>query len=183
MNFTNFSIPKLQYGVNRNYSREIIDFTFETKFLQKLGLRLSNQSEVVARRVGFVGSIAKESGVLIRDWSDRPIRPRRSYLDISHESIVSIAEQLRINPNPCVQDYEENWEVTIEFGDVRPRDDVWTTTPILIGAADSKEDIKLEGWLRGDNLPEPITCTLEVNLEVTKRSMKIADVKQYMKRN
>ena len=171
----NFSIPKLQYGVNRNYSREIIDFTFGTKFLQKLGLRLSNQSEVVARRVGFVGSIAKESGVLIRDWSERPIRPCRSFLDVSHESIVSIVN----NPDLCVREYEANWEVSIEFGDVRPQDEVWTTIPILIGAADSRE-IKLEGELRGDDLPRPIACTLNVNLEVEKRPMKKADVQQYM---
>ncbi|MXY14547.1 MAG: hypothetical protein F4Y53_02495 [Proteobacteria bacterium] len=91
-------------------------------------------------------------------------------------------EQLCANPDPCVQTYEENWEVTIEFGDIRPRDEIWTTTPILIGAADSRE-IKLKGELRGDNLPAPIGCTLKVNLEVEKRPMENADVQQYMERN
>ena len=175
---TNFSFLEQQYGVNKNYSKEIIDFTFGINCLQKLGLRLSNQSEVVARRVGFVGSIAKESGVLIRDWSERPTRPRKRFTDVL-DGIVPIAEQLRDNPNLSVQEYETNWEVSIEFGDVRPQDEVWAATPILIGAADSRE-IKLEGELRGDNLPKPITCTLNVNLEVEKRPMENADVQRYM---
>ena len=177
---SNLSFPEQLHGVNRDYPKEIIKYTYWIHAFQKLGFRLLNKSEVVAKRIRFIGSIAKKRGILIRDWSDRPIRPRRSHFDIPH--ITPIAEQLRDNPDPCVKGYEEYWEVNIEFGDVRPRDEIWTTTPILIGTVDSRE-VKLEGELRGDNLPEPIGCTLNANLEVEKRPMENADVQQYMKRN
>ncbi len=181
---SNLTFPELRWlhGINDNYSKEIIEYTFAKHVFQILGFRLHNKSKAVAKRVRFIGCIAKEERVLIRDWSDRPIRPCKSHLGIPHGSITPIAKQLRADPDPCVQEYEANWEITIEFGDVRPRDEVWTTTPILIGAADSRE-IRLEGELRGDNLPEPIACTLNVNLEVEKRPMENADVQQYMGSN
>ena len=94
------------------------------------------------------------------------------------ESIVPISEQLQKNPDPCVRELDDEWEVTVDFGDVRPRDEVWTTSALLIGSGGGIT--RLEGELRGDNIPEPVPSVLEIGFEVEKRPMKRSDVEPYL---
>ena len=161
---------------NENYSQEIIDYTFMIAFLKSFGLRLRNLSGVAGKRVRFVGVVSKNNTLLVLDQP--PEYPSRDPLVRISSGIVSIAEQLQSNPDPCVQRVAGGWEITIDFGDVRPRDEVWTTSALFIGA---REGItKLKGELRGDNIPEPISCVLEISFEVEERPMKRSDVEPYL---
>ena len=162
---------------NPNYSKEIINYTFSNHFLQTLGFRLRNESETVAKRVRFVGSVKNQTGIVIQDWEDRPKRPYRDTLLGLHENIVPLSEQLRSNPDPSVQAYKGYCEITIDFGDIRPHDEVWTTTPILVGAINGGA-IVVDGELRGDNLPRPVPRELEARFEVTCKPMEHLDVLQ-----
>ena len=70
------------------------------------------------------------------------------------------------NPTPSfggfglsVREYVDRWEIEIDFGDVRPRDEAWTTNGLFIGSINSGV-VSLRGEFRGDNLPEPIKCDL-----------------------
>ena len=164
---------------NRNYSKEVIEFTFLTKFYRRLGFLLHNEGETVAKRVRFVGSVANETQVMISDWEDRPVRPHRNSLLGIHSLVKPLAEQFRKSPDPCVRKFEKFWEITIDFGDVRPHDEIWTTSPILVGAT-RRGAILLEGELRGDNLPKPIPCALSSVSEVVKKGMEYSDVKECM---
>ena len=170
--------PSLIDYNNENYPQEIICYTFEMAFLRSFGLRLFNESRVVGRRIRFVGSVAKDSAVLVLDWANRPMRPYRSIMDKTRASIVPLAQQLQSNPDPCVQELADRWEVTIDFGDVRPSEEVWTTSALLIGPRNGIT--RLEGKLQGDNIPEPISCILEINFEVEVRPMERSDVEPYL---
>ena len=171
--------PLLPWNWNENYSREIVVYTFAMAFLKPLGLRLHNQGGVVGKRVRFVGSVTRGADVRVVDWSDRPMRPYRNSMEGLHQSIVPLASRLQNNPEPCVQAYADSWEITINFGDIRPRDEVWTTSSLLIGSSKSG-CTKLQGELRGDNLPEPISCALAICFEVKQRAMRIEDINQYL---
>ena len=87
-------------------------------------------------------------------------------------------QQHRSNPYPCVRELADRWEITIEFGDVRPREEIWTTSALLIGPRNGIT--RLEGKLQGDNIPEPISCILEINFEVEVRPMERSDVEPYL---
>ena len=89
-------------------------------------------------------------------------------------SVVPLRQQLQKPPDPCAQELPDKWEITIDFGDVRPRDEVWTSSELLIGSIGGVTTLK--GELRGDNLPEPILCALEINFEVKRRPMEVSDV-------
>ena len=162
---------------NDKYSKEIINYTFSKALLRELGFRLRNESETVAKRVRFVGRVKKQTGIVIQDWEDRPKRPYRDTLSGLHENIIPLSKQLRSNPDPSVEVYKGYCEITIEFGDIRPHDEVWTTTPILVGAVNGGA-IVVDGELRGDNLPRPVPRRLEARLEVTRRPMARLDVQQ-----
>ena len=178
----NDSRPSSQYAFmdsfsNRNYSKEIIEFSFRNRLFRQLGFRLRNGSETFARRIRFIGSAITQSEIVVQDWADRPIRPYRNTLQGMHAQVTPLAKLLRANPDPCVRVCKDRFEITIEFGDIRPHDEVWTTTPILVGGM-KEGTIVLDGELRGGNLPSPVACRLEAFLEVEKRPMEILDVQQ-----
>ena len=80
--------------------------------------------------------------------------------------------------DPNVREYTDRWEIDIDFGDVRPRDEAWTTNGLFIGSVDPCVLI-LQGELRGDNLPEPLKCELEIHVKVERRAMEIDDIAPY----
>ena len=162
---------------NKNYSQEIIQYTFDMAFRKFCGLRLRNLSGVVGKRIRFVGSMSKDNAALVGDWANRPKLPHRNRLEVV-ESIVPLSQQHQSNPDPCVQELDDGWEITIDFGDVRPRDEVWTTSALLIGSGGGIA--KLEGQLRGDNIPEPVPWVLTISFEVEKRPMERSDVEPYL---
>lgn len=167
---------------NENYSNEIIEYTFWFHFFRELGFRLQNEGETVARSVCFVGRVKNKSNVIIRDWEDRPIRPRWDSLSSWQGNLTPLAKRFLRSPDPSVQIYNGYCEITIEFGDVRPRDEIWTTTPILVGAVDGGE-ILVDGELRGDNLPNPVSCQLEAKLDVECRPMELLDAQQFWEKD
>ena len=52
--------------------------------------------------------------------------------------------------------------------------------PTTVHCAIKSQIIKLKGELRGDNLPNPISCILEINCEVDHKPMQRADVEPYL---
>ena len=168
--------------LNPDYSKEVIEFAYLTHLLRLLGFHLQNESETVARRVRFVGRVKKRAGIIVRDWTDRPMRPVRDTMLAPNIDVLPLAAHLGRIPVPSVEAYAEHYEVTIDFGDVRPRDEVWTAKPILVGARDGGI-IALDGELRGDNLPKPVRCRLEACIELERRPMELRDVQRLLERD
>jgi len=163
---------------NENYSKEVILYARNMAFLESFGLRLFNDSGTVGKRVRFVGSVTKGNALIVLDSTCQPKCPHRSRMAGITGSIVPLSQQFRSDPDPCVRELDDRWEITIDFGDIRPRQEVWTTNPLLIGSISGIT--RLEGNLQGDNIPEPIPCVLEVSFEVEERPMKRSDVEPYL---
>ena len=159
---------------NSHYSREVIAYAAERAFLTALGLRLENRSGVVGKRIRFIGHVIKSAGMAIHDRIDDP--PSRDLIIVSRfaDSMVRSPGDIDLN----VREYADRWEIDIDFGDVRPRDEAWTSNGLFIGSINSGV-VNLQGELRGDNLPEPIKCDLEVQVEVERRAMAIDDIAPY----
>lgn len=163
---------------NEKYFQEIIRYTRDMAFLKSFGLRLFNDSGTVGQRVRFVGSVTKDNAIIVLDSTRQPDRPHRNPMDEILRPTVPLSQQLRSDPDPRVRELGDRWEITIDFGDVRPREDIWTTNPLFIGSKDGIT--RLEGKLQGDNIPEPIPCVLEVSFEVKQRPMERSDVEPYL---
>lgn len=155
---------------NPNYSRELVEFMFWRDLLIEVGLCLENQGDVVARRVGLVASVERKD-TWIQD--SRPEPPSRNYLD----SLTKVGQSALLaarEADPGVQVFDDRWEVTVEFGDVRPHDKVFTTSPLLLGSMRDQR-VTLAGALRGDNLATPVPCRLEAAFRVESRPMRKSD--------
>ena len=159
---------------NPNYSREVISYAAKRASLTALGLRLENRSAVVGKRIRFVGHVVKSTGLALYDWIDDP--PSRHRIIASRFADSMVGSPSDIDPN--VREYTDRWEIDIDFGDVRPRDEAWTTNGLFIGSVDPCVLI-LQGELRGDNLPEPLKCELEIHVKVERRAMEIDDIAPY----
>ena len=160
---------------NPDYSREVIAYAAKRAFLTALGLRLQNKSGMAGKRIRFIGQVVKSAGMVIQDWIDNS--PSRS-LHISprfSESMLRSSGDIYLS----VREYVDRWEIEIDFGDVRPRDEAWTTNGLFIGSINSGI-VSLKGELRGDNLPEPVKCELEVQVEVVRRAMVTNDIAPYL---
>ena len=156
---------------NPDYSEEVIAYTAQRAFLTALGLRLENRSGVVGKRIRFIGQVIRSAGMVIQDWIDSP--PSRSRLIPSHLSELGLRSPDDIDLD--VRKYADRWEIEVDFGDVRSRDEAWTTNELHIGSINPCV-VSVQGEIRGDNLPEPIKCELEVQIEVERRAMEIDDI-------
>jgi hypothetical protein len=159
---------------NQNYRGEIIQYSAIMALFQPLGLKLTNLSGVAAKRVRLIASISRsgESQVMVR--LEPLLRPERKTADVMDLNIVS-AKIPTDEVFACFRGYDRQSEITVDFGDLRPHEAVYTTQPMFIGSKDS-QTVQLEGRLLADNLPTPIECFLQVDFEVGSRPMCMGDL-------
>ena len=160
---------------NPDYSREVIAYAARRAFLTSLGLQLQNRSGVAGKRIRFIGHVVKSPGMVIQDWiNDPPLRRSRLFAPHISESMLRSPNDIELS----VREHVDSWEIEVDFGDVRPRDEAWTTNGLFIGSI-IPSIVSLQGELRGDNLPEPIKCELEVQVEMERRAMARDDIAPY----
>ena len=159
---------------NPDYSAELIAFAYASAFVKPLGLRLRNNDNVTSGRVRFEGKIAKQEGLCVIDnmvpfpnKSNFPFS-NLDYSGLGHESPVWID----------LSDSEGCYEVTVEFGDIRPQEDVWSSNTLWFGSRNSCL-VRLEGKLLGDNIGEPLHFTLAIQFETNYKPMTEEDVRLY----
>ena len=144
--------------------------------LTELGLRLQNNSGVVGKRIRFVGRIPKLGGTVVQERIEELPSPDSGILS---PRIPELAVRSHDDPDLTVREYDSWWEIDIDFGDVRPRDEVWTVGSLFVGSTNSGF-ARLEGVLKGDNLPNPIESELDIKFEVNRRPMGVEDVRPYL---
>ena len=163
------------FRVNSNYSKDLIEYCFQQALCVELGLALYNESRSPAKRVRFVGSIPG-SAVEMPEYL-APL-PEREYDLVSRTAGLMLPTGDEVEP--VVQRFRDRWEISVDFGDVRPRETVFTHSPIYLRSVVSAA-VELRGLLFADNLPEPVPCSLEVDLRVEQRHMKPDDAFPYLK--
>ena len=159
---------------NPEYSKELILYTLCKAFFTPLGLCVHNKSGVTGKRIRFEGSIAKRNGLAVVD--DQPEFPKKHLDKFASADLTSLANFNE--PTMELSDDEKCWNIHVEFGDIRPDEQILTSDALWFGSRESK-DVRLEGRLLGDNLPEPIKCELELRFEIECRPMSIDDVEFY----
>ena len=169
-------MPIIYPRPNPNFSSKVLVYAFLKACFVPLGLLLYNDSRTAAKRVRFVGSIPKPPGIIIKEYID-PL-PSKEILDYLTPLILdpfSRSDEAEV----ILRELPDRWEITVSFGDIRPRDSIFTDAPIWIGTAVSGA-VELKGRLLADNLPDPIPCSLEVQFQVETRPMEHADVLPYL---
>ena len=165
----------MRFGVNDNYSQELIEYCFQQALYVPLGLALTNESRSAARRVRFVGSIPAWDVPMAREYLN-PL-PQREYDPVLATSDLMLPTGDEVEPQ--VQRVRDRWEISVDFGDIRPRETFFTHSPIWLAAVSSV--VELSGDLFADNLPEPIQCSLEVHCRVEQRPMERDDALPYLR--
>ena len=162
--------------MNSDYSKDLIEYCFQQALCVQLGLALYNESRSPARRVRFVGSVSG-SPVEVREYvALLPEREYDAYL-LHSDLMLPTGDEVE----PVVERFRDRWEISVEFGDVRPRETVFTHSPIYLFSGVSAA-VELRGSLFADNLPEPAPCSLEVDLRVEQRPMERDDALPYLRR-
>ena len=165
---------RMIFAANENYSRELIEYCFQQALYVPLGLALTNESRSAARRVSFVGSIPR-SGVDILDYLEPLPQPDVLVLpspDLMFPTGDEVQAEFRRS--------RDRWEISVDFGDIRPRETVFTHSNLWLAATVSSV-VELRGDLFADNLPEPIQCSLEVPFRVEQRPMERDDALPYLR--
>ena len=161
------------------YPQDRFDYAADRALFAPLGLCLRNGSGVVAKRVRFTGSLARTGGIELRNKMVHPDHRSLNYymepLGLVPPSDGKTESDVRLNR------LDDAWEIMVDFGDIRPHDEVWMTSAIFIGSTTSGP-ASLDGKLLADNLPDPIKCKLEIRFEVERRPMKRADVEPFLDR-
>ena len=164
------------YSVNGNFADEILACTTERELLTGRGFRLQNKSGIVGRRIRFSARTKKLNGMVIQESIDPLPSP---YYSLFHHDVPDLTFQRADDPVWSFREFDRFWEIIVDFGDVRPHDEIWTDTGLFLGSL-SPCVISLQGELRGDNIPEPIVCELEVKVNVERRAMTKDDVIAYL---
>ena len=103
-----------------------------------------------------------------------PSRPRKNTLD----NLTSFSELLHQNQIcPEIEYINGIIILKIEFGNVRPKEEILVNTPIHVGALnEGKEKIEIVGEFLGDNIPNPISCKLTAKINAEKKPMTKEDL-------
>ena len=166
--------PFLTSRPNPEYSKELILYTFCKALFKPLGLSVHNKSGVTGKRIRFEGSIAKRDGfTVVDDLPGFPEKHRDFVVPVDPSSLTHFNEATM-----GLSDDEECWNIHVEFGDIRPDEQILMCDALWFGSRES-QDVRLKGRLIGDNLPEPIKCELELRFEIECRPMSIGDVEFY----
>ena len=160
------------------YIKEVIDYVSEHSFFRPVGLRIHNDSEMTGRRIRFVGAIGKSDGIEVReDLADLP----KPHWDLSSRTLGNLGflRPGQVDRSIDLRDHCDKWELSIEFGDIRPRETLWSDGCIFLGSTNGT-GASVEGELLGDNIRHPLSCVLEIAFEVQRRAMVVEDVWPYL---
>jgi hypothetical protein len=159
------------------YYEQLISFTREQHLYSAVGFAVTNNSTTVAIDVKARAMIQKESGLYVTDWLSRRPSKHRYWHIVSGFNQPPIQSAHRNEADPEVYDRGTQWEVTIPFGTIHPRETSWTAYHLFVGA-DRSLTIPVEFRLSAENLPNPVTSQLTLEIESTTRQMTAADTEE-----
>jgi nucleoside phosphorylase len=160
-------------GANEDYYRDKAEYIRCSAFLREFGFAVKNNGATVATDVQVEITVAKEEHLTILGSSSYPKKPAASTLNTVNLDISRIP--LRNSRWVRVEEYEDAWVITASLGNVQPRATVYTEHTFLIGA--SKDcTVSFEAQVRADNLPEPVTAHLQINISTKHTSLSVDDV-------
>ena len=158
------------------YSEELIDYVASISFTKPVGIKFTNRGASAGMNVIFVGKIARAEGLMIRDYLYEP----SAFTNMALSGIVNPGSSLALDVATIrLSEFSDRWELTVDIGDMRPGDQVWTSDCIFVGSSIATS-VDLEAEVRAENLPEPVKCSLEIQFDHQQRAMQRDDVWPFM---
>ena len=153
--------------VNRNYWRELADYTLTRRSLAPIGFAATNVSAELAKNVRLEINQPKNSGAgFIDDLPDFP-RHNRGALFVPSVSLNSM-----LNPPKGalkLLDHDDRWTLTVDFGDIQPKATSWAADPVYVSArAEGFYSLSLK--IYADNLSEPQDAEIQLEFAIEQRS-------------
>jgi len=148
----------------------LIFYTHYRNAFKPLTLQIFNHGQVAGENVRFEGLVAKREGTVVMDA--HPDFPAETY-DIP----ILLNDRTYAPPSTEIylSDESDYWMIQVEFGNIRPgekivaEDQLWFSAVVPMRAT-------MKGKILGENIPEPIQCSLEIKFETLQRPMTIEDV-------
>ena len=161
-------IPSHSY--NEDYPADLIIYTYCRNAFSSLSLQIHNHGEVTGENVCFEGFIAKIDGLLVNDT--QPDFPTEIY-----DFLPNVYDRTYEPPSTEIYLSEDTdrWVIQVEFGNVRPGERIVANDQLWFSSMQSMS-ATMTGRILGENIPEPIQCSLEIKFETLQRSMTIEDV-------
>lgn len=151
---------------NSNFYIEKAKYIYEKSLLNKVGFWIKNTSEILLSNVSIKISIKCLSNILIKDEIDFPRYPsKNNYLTNFNFKPNSVIKKNRIDVTFENKEIDKNWLISADFGDIRPKEELWSSDFFCIGAHE-KLELKIESAIFADNLPEPLKIPVSIAFEV-----------------
>jgi Putative DNA-binding domain len=147
---------------NGSFYRELIEYYRVRTNVQQVCFALRNFGQVLAENASVELRLPDANkDFMLLEHSELPKKPEPVY-----DFLAGVNQRFRHEVDDVgVRRLPDEWQVTVHFGRVRPKETVWAADPLWIGAQSSRE-LQLTGRIFADNIPDPIPCALHLSFEV-----------------
>jgi hypothetical protein len=170
-------LSSISDDVNRNYWRELADYTFTHRSFAPIGFAATNASGELARNVRLEITQPKDSAVDLISDDDLPEFPsnRRGILS-SKFFRSSMLHQPKATPK--VLEHDDRWTLLIDFGDIQPKATSWAADPVYVSASVAGIH-RLPLRIYADNLSEPQESEIQLDFSREERPrLSLEDLRQ-----
>lgn len=162
----------LFYTPNKDYFRDLVQF-FEIYALAKpIGVCLNNYGQVTSFNTrAEITCTAKD--IFISTENNLPVFPKKnfSYIDAINPSDM-LSTHIKDTP-PTIEHIDDTWIVSIQFGNIQPKEIKWCDEMIYMGSRIS-QDVSFDVAIFGDNIPDPIHLTLTTHFTTEEKVVTLA---------
>ena len=163
-----YSLSSLSLMINSDFYKEFAGYLFYTSLFQPASLVVFNDSEILAQNVKVQFAQAKLDKFQILDSSDYPTKPRYAGIPMPHVKPIR-NELIRAS----VDDVGNNWEVSLEMGNIQPGAKVWSDT-FYVGASLPYE-LELIAVVYADNI-KPFKVNLNLSLKPQRNEVSLNEL-------
>ena len=162
----------MQPRYNHDYPQDLIVYTFYKNAFIQIGLQIYNQGETTGKSIRFEGQFAKRDKFQVMDHQPKlpkeyndafPIIPPSPLLYSANEITMDLSED------------DESWKIVVEFGDIRPGEQILTYDSLWF-CSGYPGTYTMEAKIIGENIPEPIYCSLSLEFDPQNRPMSLEDI-------
>jgi hypothetical protein len=165
----------LDFRANEDYWWAKAVFLRDVAFIHELGLMVRNASPTAAKNVKAELTINKVDGARVLRSSSYPSLPE-THIGLNFSDLSRVA--MRNTRSVEVDDFGDRWLISADFGTVQPKANVFSDYTFLVGGS-KPCTLELQAILGADNLPQPSTFPLVINIRTRKKSLSVKEVIDY----
>lgn len=148
---------------NREYYREFIRYATFDQLTTPIGIAITNTSTTTARDIRLTIAIDDPQSKVTVALNAPPEPDQLSHVDTPKKRIKTIKSPIDVHRTARA------WHITTSIPKVQPRQTHYLREQLHIGAATTMS-LNLQATMHADNLPEPITTILTIDITTTERT-------------